>query len=193
MLRPFLLAVNQWRAYDRVALGDLVTSLGDRSFGWAILVFALVNLMPLPLGSTLVTSIPLILLTAQMAMRLPKLWLPQIIANRSVSRVRLRRAAHTLRPLVRPVERILRPRHLWVFKPRWERLIGLILLGVSAALFMPLPLSGWFPATALVVTSLGLIEQDGLVTLIGLIGGLFTIALCAAVAASLVLGANLLI
>lgn len=102
MLRPFLLAVNQWRAYDRVALGDLVTSLGDRSFGWAILVFALVNLMPLPLGSTLVTSIPLILLTAQMAMRLPKLWLPQIIANRSVSRVRLRRAAHTLRPLVRP-------------------------------------------------------------------------------------------
>lgn len=193
MLRPLLLAVNQWRAHDRVALGDLVAALGERSFGWALLVFAIVNLMPLPLGSTLVTGIPLILLTAQMAMRLPKVWLPRVIAARSVSRTRLRRATLSLRPVVRPVERVLRPRLLWVFAPKWERMMGVILLGVSVALFIPLPLSGWFPAIALVVTSIGLIEQDGLVTLAGLIGGLFTIALCAGVGISIVLGANLLI
>lgn len=91
------------------------------------------------------------------------------------------------------MERVLRPRHPWIFDPKWERVMGLVLLGVSAALFIPLPLSGWFPAIALIVTSLGLIEQDGLVTLVGLIGGLFTILLCAAVGISLVLGANLLI
>lgn len=50
------------RELDRVGaltLGNLLNELGERSFGWAIVLFSLVTLLPLPPGSSVVTAIPL--------------------------------------------------------------------------------------------------------------------------------------
>src|SRR3546814_17571162 len=33
-----------------VPLGRIMADLGDRSFGWSILVFGLLNMMPMPIG-----------------------------------------------------------------------------------------------------------------------------------------------
>jgi hypothetical protein len=189
MLRPLLVAVNPWRRRDRLPLGLLVTTLGERSFGWAILLFALVNLLPMPLGSTVVTAIPLILLTSQMVYGMDHVWLPQAVARRRVSCAGLRRVAHRLHPLIRPVEAIVRKRHGWVFERRCERVLGGALLVIAITLFIPIPLSGWFSAISLVVAAIGLIAEDGLVTLLGLGGGAATIVLSCAVAAGLAMGA----
>ena len=59
-----------------MSLGELIRGLGDRSFGWCIVLFALISMLPMPIGSNMITAIPLILLTGQMALGLPQVWLP---------------------------------------------------------------------------------------------------------------------
>lgn len=123
----------------------------------------------------MVTSLPLLLLTGQMALGLRHVGLPAFIKRRRVPRNGVRRTVIRLRPLLRPIERVLRPRRLWLFQPPTERRIGALLFIVSLALFLPIPLSGYLPAIALLVTALGLVERDGTVTLIGMAIGVAAI------------------
>jgi hypothetical protein len=52
---------------SEVSIAALVDKLGDRSFGWTLLLFAIINVLPWPPGATLITGIPLVLITGQMA------------------------------------------------------------------------------------------------------------------------------
>ena len=189
MSRSLLRAINGRRDTGTVTIGTFLANLGDRSFGWSLVLFSIVNLLPMPYGSTLITALPLILLTVQMALGFRHVHLPGLVNRRPVSRAGLRRAVIRLRPLTRPIERVIRPRHEWLFQPNFERLMGLLLLVVSVALFLPLPLSGWIPAFALFVSGFGFVERDGLVTMIGLVMGIVAILVTIIVALSLAAGA----
>lgn len=175
-----------------MSLGELVETLGERSFAWSLVLFSLVNLVPMPIGSNMVTSIPLILVTAQMALGYPRMRLPAFIMRRQVNRKGFQKLVLRLGPLIRPIERMLRPRHAYLFAPRLERAMAIFLLVVAVALFMPIPLSGYLPATALLVTGVGLVERDGLVMLGGLALGAIAIAVTVTVGAMLFLGAQAL-
>ena len=50
------------------------------------LIFALVNLLPVPVGSNRITAIPVIVLTAQMALGDDQVRLPGVIARRGIGR-----------------------------------------------------------------------------------------------------------
>ena len=138
-------------------------------------------------------ALPLMLIAGQMALGFEQLQLPKMIGRREVQRESLRRVVHKMRPISRRIERIIRPRMPWVFYPRNERLIGLWLLLVAFALFLPLPLSGWFPAISLLVSGFGLIERDGLVLAIGAIMGAASILITLLVATTLAIGAEAVI
>jgi hypothetical protein len=189
LLRRLFRAAGPRTAADGQTLGEVVSGLGDRSFGWLILLFSLVNLMPWPPGATLILGIPLVIVTAQMALGLPQVWLPGFITRRHVNRKAFQRVVLRLRPLIRPIERVVRPRHEWVFAPAPERALGVFLLFVSVALFPPIPLSAYGPAIALFVTGFGLVERDGLVTLVGVGLGVAAIAVTAASATLIYKGA----
>ncbi len=175
-----------------MSLGELVETLGERSFAWSLVLFAVVNLVPMPIGSNMITSIPLILVTAQMAWGLPQMRLPAFIMRRQVNRKGFQKLVLRLGPVIRPIERMLRPRHLYLFTPRLERMVAIFLLLVSVALFMPIPLSGYLPAGALLIAGVGLVERDGLVLLGGLVLGAVAIGVTAAVGAMLVAGVEAL-
>jgi hypothetical protein len=80
-----------------------------------------------------------------------------------------------------------------VFGQTNERLFGGLFFLVSVALFIPLPLSGWFPAAALLIASLALIERDGLLLIFAAGLGIASILVTLAVGLSLWLGAKALI
>ena len=191
--RALLRAVWRYRHLEAVPLGRILADQGQRSFGWSILLFAVINLLPLPFGSNVVTAIPLLLLTAQMALAYPHVRLPGVITRRDVSRRGFQRAVLRLKPLLRPVERVIRPRRPDLFGLEAERWIGGFLFLVSAALFLPIPFSGLISAAALAVTAMGLLERDGMVTLIGLGLGLVAILVTLAAATALLLGFRSLI
>lgn len=191
--RALMWAVSRYRELDAVPLGRILEDQGQGSFGWSILIFAAINLMPLPIGSNVVTAIPLLLLTGQMALGYTYVRLPGFINRRQVPRRSFQRVVLRLKPLLRPIEKVIRPRPPELFSPQSERLIGILLFAVSSALFLPIPFSGWLSAAALFVSAMGLIEHDGIVTLLGL--GLCVVALIVTTVAgtALIIGANSLI
>jgi hypothetical protein len=177
---------------EDMSLGELIETLGDRSFGWCILLFGLINMLPMPVGSNMVTSIPVILLTGQMALGLDRVHLPRFVLRRRVGRKRFQKLVLWLGPVIRPVERLVRPRMPQVFAYRSERILGCFLFVVALALFAPIPLSGYIPAAALCLAAIGLVERDGLVTLAGAGLGLVAIAVTVVVGVMIVLGAEAL-
>lgn len=191
--RALLRAVWRYRHQDAVLLGRILADQGQLSFGWSILLFAVVNLLPLPFGSNVVTAIPLLLLTAQMALAYPHVRLPGVITRRAVPRRGFQRAVLRLKPLLRPVERVIRPRPPDLFGLEAERWIGGFLFVVSTALFLPIPFSGLISAAALAVTAMGLLERDGMVTLLGLGLGVVAILVTLAAATALLLGFSSLV
>src|SRR5690606_34691835 len=120
---------------------------------------------------------------------LRELRLPPALTRREIGRRRFQRTVLRLRPLMRRIERIVRPRHTALFTPRNEQLLGIVSLTVALALFVPSPLSGYLPALALLVTGFGLVERDGLVAGAGLALGIASVALTAILSLAIVLGA----
>jgi hypothetical protein len=171
-------------------LGNLLSTLGETSFGWAIVVFSLVTLLPLPPGSTLLTALPLLVTTGQMMLGYPHVKLPQRLARLPLDPVTLRRTVLRLRPVTRRLERVLRPRYTFLFARHNERAVGLALFVIAFALFLPVPLSGWFPALSLFVFGVGLVERDGLVSGAGLLLGGASVLLTATIIVSVGLAAE---
>lgn len=169
-----------------MSVGALIGRLGDRSFGWALILFGLLNLLPLPIGSNMLLALPLILVTAQMALGRRTLWLPERLAARRVGRRGFQKLVLRAGPALRPLERIVRPRLPFMFGPAAERSVGLFLFIVSVAVFLPLPLSAYLPAVTICLAGIGIVERDGLVVAFSL--GLGIVA----VAVSLVIGAMVL-
>ena len=152
---------------DGSTLGEVLESLGDRSFGWGFVLVGLVNMLPLPPGANLFLGLPAIFIATQMALGRPALWLPDRISKRSFTRKRWRAGALKALPLARPLSRIMRMRLPGIFRGPAERPLGVLLLAAALVLCVPVPFTGWLPAISLFVTGLGLVEHDGLVVGIG--------------------------
>ncbi|MCX2721438.1 exopolysaccharide biosynthesis protein [Roseibium salinum] len=185
---PLLRTSRDQHRAGSLTLGNLLSALGEASFGWAIVVFSILTLLPLPPGSSLVTGLPLLVTTAQMMLGFPHMKLPGPLARLRLDHAKLRRTVLRMRPVTRRLERILHPRYQYIFAARNERSLGALLFVIAFVLFLPVPLSGWFPAMALFISGVGVVERDGLVTLLGLGLGAASILLTITIVVSLAAG-----
>ena len=60
-------------------------ALGDRSFAALLLFFAIINLIPLPPGTSALLGLPLLIVSAQMVYGSKRVWLPRVLVDRTVS------------------------------------------------------------------------------------------------------------
>jgi len=187
---PILRTSRNQHRNGKLTLGNLLTELGETSFGWAIVVFSLLTLLPLPPGSSLITALPLLVTTGQIILGFPHVRLPGPLARLRLDPVKLRRTVLRLRPVTRRLERVLTPRYTLLFARRNERFLGVLLFVIAFALFLPVPFSGWFPAVSLFIFGVGLVERDGLVSMIGLAFGGASVLLTLAILMSLARGAE---
>lgn len=190
---PILRTTRAQHRAGTLTLGSLLSALGEASFGWAIVVFSLLTLVPLPPGSTLITALPLLVTTGQMALGYPHVKLPGRFARLPLDPVKPRRTVLRVRPVSRRLERVLTPRFQVLFARQNERPLGLLLFVISFALFLPIPLSGWFPAMSLFIVGVGLVERDGIVSAVGLVFGGASVLLTIAILTSLAAGADALL
>lgn len=177
-------------AIERMSVRELMDTLGDRSFGWCLIVFALLNLIPLPIGANMITSLPLILVTAQMALGMERVRLPEIVMRRTFKRRSFQKLVLRLGPLMRPIERMTGLRLPMMFSTTQERLLGVFLLVVSLVLFLPVPVATWLLAISLLISGVGLVERDGLITLAGVVFGCLSIAATVAIGIMVLHGAE---
>ncbi len=184
-----LLAFTTQHTHERVYLRDLTGLLGNRSFGFLLLLFALPNTLPIigiPGVSTL-TGIPLSIVALQMMMGLPEPKLPAWVAERSLHRDDFRRIIDAIIPWLCKLERLTKPRWLGVTGLVSERWLGAFCLLLALVLVLPIPLGNLPPAVAVALVALGLIEKDGIFVALGLVVGAGSLVLVAGIVSAMAL------
>jgi hypothetical protein len=155
---------------DKVSVNEILDALDARSFGLAVLLFSLPSVVPMPPGVPTVVGIILLIVAVQMVIGREDLWLPGILSKREFDRKALVGAFEGLAPKLALIERVMRPRLLFVTGRVGAVFIGVIVLIMAVVLILPLPPGGNFPpALACAVLGLGLAQRDGFLVLVGLV------------------------
>lgn len=162
---------------ERLTLSELSDRLRDRTWGGLLLIFAAINLLPLPPGVTTITGLPLLVVTAQMAWGRARPWFPRRIDRRGIGRDYLAKVAEKLRPWEERIERILKPRMYALTGHRAARVMGAVSFLLSVILWLPIPLGNHAPAFAITLFALSLIYRDGLIAILGGVATAASVAL----------------
>ncbi|QGG92105.1 exopolysaccharide biosynthesis protein [Agrobacterium sp. MA01] len=159
-----------------VTLDELMSAMGRSSIAFAILILSLPALTPIPGPFGLVFGSCLAIISLQIIAGFRRIWLPQFLGRRQVSGGTIELMVRYTAPLVARVETLLRKNRLRHFAgPRAQAFLGLPVLLLAIAVALPIPFGNMLPVAALVMIALGLMERDGLVTILGL--GMGVIAL----------------
>lgn len=165
---------------ETIRLGDLIRGLGKRSFGPTLLICALPEALPLPIaGVSAFIGMPLVLVSLQLMLGYTTPWFPKWIANRSIKRKDFEKGVNIVLRYLARFEKIIRPRWQWITTPIAERLLSILFFLLACVIVLPIPFGNFLPAIALVIISLGLIEGDGLVIVVGIITACLVLAVMA--------------
>ena len=150
-----------------LTVGQMLEQFDSRAFGAMLLVFGLLNCLPLPPGSSTILSLPILLLAPQIALGREIPWLPRKLIEHPLKRDDLRGLFRKLTPVVRRMELVTRPRLQLLFLPAGERLIGIVCTLLAMVLVLPIPLGNLAPGATVAVLALSLLQRDGLMVLLG--------------------------
>jgi hypothetical protein len=159
--------------HERVSLGDVTGLLGERGYGVLMFVLALPGAVP---GVASIAAIPLTLVAVQLAIGLPRPWLPRFLAARSLSRAEFARMVERVAPSLRRIERLLRPRFMLLTGRIGERVIGLMCLILALLLTVPI-LFNWPLVVPIALMALAVLERDGVFAVIGFAVGCVVLGL----------------
>jgi hypothetical protein len=151
----------------KLYLGEVVNAFGERAFGALLLLFGLLNALPLPPGATTALGIPLLLLSIQLVLRTDQLWLPKWALKRSIDRAGYRKSAARVAGPIKTVERLSRPRLLILTGPVSELMIGLICTLLAVIVMLPLWSTNMFPAFTIAIFGFGMMQRDGVAVILG--------------------------
>lgn len=172
---------------ERLTLHQLSDRLNDRVWGGLLLIFAGINLLPLPPGFTAVTGIPLVLLTAQMALGARRPWFPAKVNRRGLSRKAMQLFATKMASMEKRIERLLRPRMTWLTSARAVRVIGAVAFVLSVILWLPIPFGNHAPAFSMSLFALALLYKDGVMVLAGAAAAVASVAILIVIFGSAIL------
>jgi len=176
-----LRSVVDGAAGESVSIRDIVDAFGERAFGFVLILFSLPNCVPMPPGVAGVVGWPVLLFGIQMMLGAQRPWLPEFVLRRCVSVATFRRVVNVAEPRLQRLEAYCKPRFIQLFGPKGDRLIGLFAVLTAISVLIPFPGTNFPPSIALVIMSIAVMEEDGLVLGIGLAIGLAGLAYTVAV------------
>jgi len=164
---------------EKVCFEEFIKLLGTRAFGIALLFFSLPSALPFSAipGVAFIFSTPIFFFAVQMILGRDTLWLPDIMAKKTVSRKSVVKIVSKTVPYLQKAEYFLKPRWTFMTSRPMEIINGLIIMFLAILLILPIPFSNFIFATLLIILSLGLIEKDGIFILIGYIAVLLYVSL----------------
>ena len=165
-------------ASERVSLADIADFLGTRSIGAWLLILALPMVLPVPApGISVLFGIPLMMISAQLALGARRAWLPAFILRKSMARADYVALMARMQPAVERLERLVRPRAFWLANDWAKMPIGLICLVLAMIITLPIPLGHVAPGSAICLLAIGLMERDGVVIGIGFVAAVLALVI----------------
>lgn len=169
---------------DRLTFTDLAAKLRSRAWGGLLFIFAAINVLPLPPGTSVFFAIPLMIVSAQMVLGRSSPWFPKRIDRRGVTKQELSRLIGKIEWLEARIERVLKPRLPGLTAPAATRIIGAVCLFLALIAAIPIPLFHVAPAAAIVLFGLALIYRDGALVIVAAIAAILALVLDAVVIGS---------
>ncbi|RST30550.1 exopolysaccharide biosynthesis protein [Sphingomonas ginkgonis] len=169
---------------DRLTFTDLARRLDARAWGGLLLVFAAINMLPLPPGTSAFFALPLMIVSAQMVVGRAAPWFPGWLNRRGVSKHEIGRLVEKMGWLERKVERLFRPRLLRLSGHSATRLVGLVCFLLALVAAIPVPLFHIAPAAAIALFGLALIYRDGMLIIAAGVAAVLSIVVDAVIAES---------
>jgi len=161
---------------ERFSFTQLASKLQSTAWGGLLLIFAAINVLPLPPGTSVFFAIPLMIVSAQMVLGRSSPWFPARIDRRGVKADELERLITKFEWLEVRIERILKPRLPSLTGPTATRLIGLACFLLALIASIPIPLFHMAPAAAILLFGLALIYRDGALVIAAAVAALLSIA-----------------
>ena len=146
---------------EKITIGEFLDPLGERAFGFLVLILAIPNFIPVPIGVGGVMGVLVIYVGAQMLLGFQHPWLLRSIRTHGMKRARVERFVARLTPLLRWLEKACRPRLEMLTRQPAHRISGFLLVVVGFALALPIPFTNYVFGVLLVVYAVALIERDG--------------------------------
>lgn len=168
--------LERWLQSDgEKTLGSLVELFEEKSFAILFVLLLGVPALPLPTGgATHVFEIIAILLALQLIAGRDRIWLPERWCRLELAGERQRRFIAGLMKLIRRLERLSRPRLTFLFDHRLSNIVfGVLVIAGSAGAFLAPPFTGLdtLPALGVVLLSLGVLLEDFLIVVLGIVVG----------------------
>lgn len=163
---------------ESFTIRDITQGLGETSFGTALMFFTIPEVIPIPIpGIAAIVVLPTLVISGQMVAGREEIKLPEFLLKRTIPRQALERAIRAVVPLLERAEKVTKPRWGWATTPAARRLLGGFIFLLALAIAFPIPGFNMPQAIATFIIALGLVENDGLLVVIGVLAGLLSLAL----------------
>jgi hypothetical protein len=169
---------------ERLSFTNLAAQLHSRAWGGLLFIFAAINVLPLPPGTSVFFAIPLMIVSAQMVLGRASPWFPARIDRRGVKKTELKRLIAKISGLEARIERVLKPRLGSLTGPTSTRIIGIVCFLVALLAAIPIPLFHMAPAAAILLCGLALIYRDGALVIVAAVAAVLSLAVDAALVGS---------
>lgn len=156
---------------EKVKLVDILDITEERIFGFLFVLLSLPSALPLPApGYSVPFGFVLFLLAVQLITGAKVPWFPKKFREHEVTLKQVQSVLKAGLPWLRRIESISRPR----LTPVCTSLPGRVVIGVAIALMaismmIPIPGTNTLPAMGIFVTGFGLLDDDGAISLAGLV------------------------
>ncbi|MBU2953440.1 exopolysaccharide biosynthesis protein [Marinobacter sp. F3R08] len=155
---------------SHVSMADVLSTVGERSFGPVVLIAGLITLAPLigdiP-GVPTLLGLMVLLTLGQLLFQRHSIWIPSKLAQRHVERETLVKGLDWMEKPTRFLDHWTKPRLSWLVRGPGQFLVAIICMTVAAA--MPLmeviPFSANGAGLALMAFGLSIVARDGLLAL----------------------------
>jgi len=180
---------------SKVTLTEVLQLAGERIFGFLFVILALPSALPVPApGYSTPFGLVLFLLAVQLIAGAKLPWLPQRISSQPIEIKQVQGVVKAGLPWLRRIELLSRPRLSYICTSLPGRVtigIAIALMGIS--MMIPIPGTNTLPAMGIFVTGFGLMEDDGAISLGGLVLCLMGGILSASILIALFVGGTSLV
>ncbi|MDY6939792.1 MAG: exopolysaccharide biosynthesis protein [Cyanobacteriota bacterium] len=179
----------------RVEFAALWDLAGERIFGFLFVLLALPSALPVPApGYSTPFGIVMFLLALQLIRGAERPWLPESWMARSIQLDKLQGFLKAGLPWLEKIEVISRPRLTYVCTSSIGRTtIGIAIALMSISMMIPIPGTNTLPAIGIFVVGFGLLDDDGAISLAGLVVCAIGLIVSASVLAAVWIGGTSLV
>ena len=155
----------------KVTLAEILSLAGERIFGFLFVILSLPSALPVPApGYSVPFGIVMFLLALQLIFGRQRPWLPAKMMNGSMSLEKVQGVLKIGLPWLQKIEALTKPRLASICTSLPGRvIIGIAIALMSISMMIPIPGTNTLPAIGIFVTGFGLVEDDGVISLAGLV------------------------